>query len=99
MLGFLLEVVRHHRRSGREPGLVQVDVHDVLRGRCDRRRPAGWGGWFDRRKHARFGRYKYRLLREGGKVVRNDPCWCGSGKKYKKCHMANDRAASAAPPA
>jgi hypothetical protein len=17
---------------------------------------------------------------------RNDPCWCGSGKKYKKCH-------------
>lgn len=21
---------------------------------------------------------------------RNDPCWCGSGKKYKKCHMTND---------
>ena len=21
---------------------------------------------------------------------RNDPCWCGSGKKYKKCHMAED---------
>ena len=20
----------------------------------------------------------------------NDPCWCGSGKKYKKCHMLND---------
>ncbi len=20
------------------------------------------------------------------KVRRNDPCWCGSGKKYKKCH-------------
>ncbi len=19
-------------------------------------------------------------------VGRNDPCWCGSGKKYKKCH-------------
>jgi hypothetical protein len=19
---------------------------------------------------------------------RNDPCWCGSGKKYKKCHGA-----------
>jgi len=18
---------------------------------------------------------------------RNDPCWCGSGKKYKKCHL------------
>ncbi|MFQ5906438.1 MAG: SEC-C metal-binding domain-containing protein [bacterium] len=22
---------------------------------------------------------------------RNDPCWCGSGKKYKKCHWASDR--------
>jgi hypothetical protein len=21
---------------------------------------------------------------------RNDPCWCGSGKKYKKCHLAKD---------
>ncbi len=21
---------------------------------------------------------------------RNDPCWCGSGKKYKKCHLAAD---------
>ncbi len=21
---------------------------------------------------------------------RNDECWCGSGKKYKKCHLAND---------
>ena len=21
---------------------------------------------------------------------RNDPCWCGSGKKYKKCHMKED---------
>jgi preprotein translocase subunit SecA len=22
----------------------------------------------------------------GHKVGRNDPCWCGSGKKFKKCH-------------
>jgi methionyl aminopeptidase len=22
---------------------------------------------------------------------RNDPCWCGSGKKYKKCHMHSDQ--------
>ena len=21
---------------------------------------------------------------------RNDKCWCGSGKKYKACHMAGD---------
>lgn len=23
------------------------------------------------------------------KPDRNDPCWCGSGKKYKKCHYPN----------
>jgi preprotein translocase subunit SecA len=21
-------------------------------------------------------------------IGRNDPCWCGSGKKYKRCHGA-----------
>jgi preprotein translocase subunit SecA len=26
------------------------------------------------------------IRREGKKVGRNDPCPCGSGKKYKKCH-------------
>lgn len=25
------------------------------------------------------------------KLKRNDPCWCGSGKKYKHCHMRSDR--------
>jgi uncharacterized protein YecA (UPF0149 family) len=24
--------------------------------------------------------------------VRNDPCWCGSGKKYKLCHLSKDQA-------
>ncbi|MGZ8562156.1 MAG: SEC-C metal-binding domain-containing protein, partial [Candidatus Limnocylindria bacterium] len=24
----------------------------------------------------------------GPKVGRNDPCWCGSGKKFKRCHGA-----------
>ncbi len=28
------------------------------------------------------------VRREGPKVGRNDPCPCGSGKKYKKCHGA-----------
>ena len=23
-------------------------------------------------------------------MERNEPCWCGSGLKYKKCHMAID---------
>jgi len=28
------------------------------------------------------------FVREMGKIGRNDPCPCGSGKKYKKCHGA-----------
>jgi len=30
--------------------------------------------------------------RGNGKLGRNDPCWCGSGKKYKHCHMREDMA-------
>ncbi|MCR4306039.1 MAG: SEC-C metal-binding domain-containing protein, partial [Candidatus Daviesbacteria bacterium] len=29
------------------------------------------------------------LTKSHGKIGRNDPCWCGSGKKYKKCHYPN----------
>lgn len=29
------------------------------------------------------------LTKAHGKLGRNDPCWCGSGKKYKKCHYPN----------
>jgi hypothetical protein len=34
-----------------------------------------------------------RLLRRPG---RNDPCHCGSGKKYKKCHLPHDEGQSTA---
>jgi preprotein translocase subunit SecA len=29
-----------------------------------------------------------RRVDESEQIGRNDPCWCGSGKKYKKCHGA-----------
>ncbi|HUA72067.1 MAG TPA: preprotein translocase subunit SecA [Solirubrobacteraceae bacterium] len=29
-----------------------------------------------------------RRVDPGDQIGRNDPCWCGSGKKYKKCHGA-----------
>jgi preprotein translocase subunit SecA len=29
-----------------------------------------------------------RVVSDRDKVGRNDPCWCGSGKKFKKCHGA-----------
>jgi len=36
------------------------------------------------------------IVREGPKVGRNDPCPCGSGKKYKKCCLRLDREAGVA---
>ena len=27
---------------------------------------------------------------EKKKIGRNDPCWCGSGKKWKKCHYPQE---------
>jgi preprotein translocase subunit SecA len=29
-----------------------------------------------------------RIVDENEQIGRNDPCWCGSGKKFKKCHGA-----------
>jgi preprotein translocase subunit SecA len=29
-----------------------------------------------------------RHVDEREQIGRNDPCWCGSGKKFKKCHGA-----------
>lgn len=31
------------------------------------------------------------------KIGRNDPCWCGSGKKYKTCHLGSDVDGKTAP--
>lgn len=27
------------------------------------------------------------FIRNAVKIGRNDPCYCGSGMKYKKCHL------------
>jgi preprotein translocase subunit SecA len=31
---------------------------------------------------------KQRVVADRDRIGRNEPCWCGSGKKYKKCHGA-----------
>ncbi|MBS0371281.1 MAG: DUF1186 domain-containing protein [Proteobacteria bacterium] len=36
-----------------------------------------------------LGAIREPIVRDGAKVGRNDPCPCGSGRKYKKCHGAN----------
>ena len=40
------------------------------------------------RSPARRWRRRRCTRRPHEKVGRNDPCWCGSGKKFKKCHGA-----------
>jgi preprotein translocase subunit SecA len=34
------------------------------------------------------------VKRDHPKLGRNDPCYCGSGKKYKNCHYREDQAAA-----
>ena len=36
-------------------------------------------------------------VRSAKQIGRNDPCWCGSGKKYKQCHMRSDQGLEPAP--
>ncbi len=31
------------------------------------------------------------------KIGRSDPCWCGSGLKYKRCHLEHERQESVSP--
>ena len=38
------------------------------------------------------GRARARRAATLPKIGRNDPCHCGSGKKYKNCHMKDDQA-------
>jgi hypothetical protein len=37
-------------------------------------------------------------VRRSATPGRNDPCWCGSGKKYKKCHLEPDEKSRATAP-
>jgi preprotein translocase subunit SecA len=34
---------------------------------------------------------KKQPIRKGKVIGRNEPCYCGSGKKYKQCHMRQDK--------
>ncbi|MDF2542683.1 MAG: hypothetical protein K0S47_2401 [Herbinix sp.] len=44
----------------------------------------------ERRKELFWEQKKSNTVVKGKKVGRNDPCPCGSGKKYKKCCGANE---------
>jgi len=40
---------------------------------------------------------QWQPVRSAKQIGRNDPCWCGSGKKYKQCHMRSDQGLEPAP--
>jgi preprotein translocase subunit SecA len=44
------------------------------------------GGQFEDENRADAQAPQQPVVREGQKIGRNDPCPCGSGKKYKQCH-------------
>ena len=50
-----------------------------------------WDGMYDAetKKRLTLEQKNARTVVKGDKVGRNDPCPCGSGKKYKKCCGAN----------
>ena len=52
--------------------------------------PLGMDDLIEERQPARVGGDDVvkTVKRDEPKVGRNDPCWCGSGKKFKKCHGA-----------
>ena len=47
-----------------------------------------------RRKELYLEQKKSGTIRKDKKIGRNDPCPCGSGKKYKKCCMQKDKSNS-----
>lgn len=45
----------------------------------------------ERLSHRKQRREPVKPIAAQEKPGRNDPCWCGSGKKYKDCHWREDR--------
>lgn len=90
-----------------EAGIINRNDVERLYRRREPRRP-GLGDWLGhyrstyaahqaavKREARRADRPQTRVVtpsKSASKPGRNDPCWCGSGKKYKHCHLAQDRA-------
>ena len=71
-----------HRAAGPSSRRALSDARRA--GRCRHRRDGRRGRGVRRAARGRDAPRR----RASDKVGRNDPCWCGSGKKFKKCHGA-----------
>ena len=76
---------RRRRRARRAGGAARVAA----------RAPAHGRDWVSSRRAAAGAAKPQTVKRDKPKVGRNDPCWCGSGKKYKNCHLRSDEEAQA----
>ena len=73
---YITHVEAAGRRETRRPTKAsRRRMTNVERGRAGRHGTAG----------ARRRRRKP-APKEGDKIGRNEPCWCGSGRKFKQCH-------------
>ncbi len=68
------------RRRRRRPARV------LRRHRRARRATPARRAWSPTRTARSLAPVQQRVLDENEQLGRNDPCWCGSGKKFKKCH-------------
>jgi len=72
--------------DGRAPRRIQTSLDDVER-QFQRRKTRE----LEQARRAGAGQTEaVQQVVRAEKVGRNDPCPCGSGKKYKKCHGANE---------
>jgi preprotein translocase subunit SecA len=72
--------------------LEPVSEEQIAEERRRRRAPSGGQFQFSAPPKEAVARGPKTVVRKGDKVGRNDPCPCGSGKKYKKCHGARSAA-------
>jgi uncharacterized protein len=80
-----------------EPSWPETPLTDELREEIEALMGAGAGRAYhrfaaERRAAARLARETKTVRRQVPKVGRNDPCPCGSGRKYKQCCGAPGRA-------
>ncbi|MEM6995624.1 MAG: SEC-C domain-containing protein [Myxococcota bacterium] len=91
-LPHLRRAFRHLAGSGvpgRGPRLIDVaDAIEQLGGELDKAELARVEAWRRAEKAGFRAAPTTTVVRE--RPGRNAPCWCGSGKKYKRCHWAED---------
>lgn len=82
------DVFRHFSRGSVVPVQFEASkwtVYDICQGR------ATWNDEDEvREDDAEEDHPPAHEIRRAPAPGRNDPCWCNSGKKYKKCHMESD---------